>query len=248
MGQWNTVEYGIGQWNKKGDMKRCRLVWGYKLNAVVFGAIIYYSHILFRCNKREKIVSSHTKWFGTFRENLRLLFFSLHSVQYTKQKSDEKWFPRSSTILKANRRTKMGEAWEQSYFWVTCWSSCSQCEEDGCLDDQSLESPSQWSFTGKSTVRYDINNWSRINCIIPCTIMTFSQQQSNIVPLFLTACEQCMKAADVYCMECRNNYCRRCSNIRHGHKSRAYHSVRRLEDLDTEDEEKVTNSQTGMLS
>ena len=82
-------------------------------------------------------------------------------------------------------------------------------------------------------VRYDINNWSEINCIIPSTIMTFSQQQSNIMSLFLTACEQYMKAADVYCMERRNNYRRGRSNIRHGHKSRAYHSVRRLEDLDT---------------
>ena len=54
-----------------------------------------------------------------------------------------------------------------------------------------------------------------------------------------------MKPADVYCMECRNNYCRGCSNIRHGHKSRAYHSVRRLEDFDTEDEEEITSSQTG---
>ena len=52
-----------------------------------------------------------------------------------------------------------------------------------------------------------------------------------------------MKPADVYYMECRNNYC---SNIRHGHKSRAYHSVRRLEDFDTEDEEEITSSQTGM--
>ena len=60
----------------------------------------------------------------------------------------------------------------------------------------------------------------------------------------LTACEQCMRPADVYCMECSNNYCNSCSSIRHAHKTRAHHNVRKLGDFDTSDEE-ITSSQTG---
>ena len=79
-------------------------------------------------------------------------------------------------------------------------------------------------------------------------VMTFHNNQVLCQLFFLTACEQCMKPADVHCMKCRINYCRCCSNICNGHKSRAYHSVRRLEDFDTEDEKEITSSQTGMHS
>ena len=48
-------------------------------------------------------------------------------------------------------------------------------------------------------VRYDIQD--------DLIVMTFHNNQI-LCHLFLIACEQCMKPADVYCMECRNNYCR----------------------------------------
>ena len=63
--------------------------------------------------------------------------------------------------------------------------------------------------------------------VLVASITMTTSQRSNIMPPFLTACEQLVHGTS-RCRECRNYYHRGCSNIHHGYKSRAYHSVRRF--------------------